>query len=268
MWHNGPVARWRTLPLPVFLGVSLVVHASAFRVVERHAFAPVPAFDPPTTPQTVAGDTLDVESAPVDPAESEEDRETTTARYARDPQLGAALSPLPAAARPRSARTVPGAVTSPSAAAVVPVVGAAGARYATDLATTFTRAFPQAASADAAWETAPFGGAGTADVTLVIDEDGHLVSSAVAGAPSAALRQGLARTLALLAPRTFTAREPVTRIRVTARVARDDVHDGLHGDVFALSGGSFSGDLGTAFFALPPASGPGRRVDVQLRLLR
>jgi hypothetical protein len=54
---------------------------------------------------------------------------------------------------------------------------------------------------------------------------------------------------------------------VTARIARDDVHDGLHGDVFALSGGSFSGDVGTAFFALPAGSGPGRRVDVELRLL-
>jgi hypothetical protein len=60
----------------------------------------------------------------------------------------------------------------------------------------------------------------------------------------------------------------VTRIRVSARVTRDDVHDGLHGDVFALSGGSFVGDLGSAFFALPPSAGPGRRVDVELRLLR
>jgi hypothetical protein len=263
-WHNGSVARWRTLPLPLFLGASLAVHAGAFRALERHAFAPLPAFDPPTTPQTVAGDMLDVESAPMDPAESGDDRETS-ASTARDPQPGAAEIAAP---RLRGGRTMPGAAPSPSAAAVVSVFGAAGVRYATDLATTFTRAFPQAASADAAWEAAPLGGAGAADVTLVIDADGHLVSSAVSGTPSAALRQGIARTLALLAPRTFTAREAMTRIRVTARVARDDVHDGLHGDVFALSGGSFSGDLGTAFFALPPASGPGRRVDVQLRLLR
>ena len=41
---------------------------------------------------------------------------------------------------------------------------------------------------------------------------------------------------------------------------------GLHGDVFALSGGSFSGEVGTAFFALPAAGG-GRRVDVELRLV-
>jgi hypothetical protein len=47
---------------------------------------------------------------------------------------------------------------------------------------------------------------------------------------------------------------------------KDDVHDGLHGDVFALSGGSFSGEVGTAFFALPAAGG-GRRIDVELRLV-
>jgi hypothetical protein len=56
-------------------------------------------------------------------------------------------------------------------------------------------------------------------------------------------------------------------MRVTARLSRDDVHDGLHGDVFALSGGSFAGDVGNAFFALPPKDGPGRRLDLEVRLL-
>jgi len=43
------------------------------------------------------------------------------------------------------------------------------------------------------------------------------------------------------------------------------------GDVFALSGGSFAGEVGMAFFALPagpgPGTAPGRRVDVELRLV-
>ena len=43
------------------------------------------------------------------------------------------------------------------------------------------------------------------------------------------------------------------------------MHDGLHGDVFALSGGSFAGAVGTAFFALPGS--PGRRIDLELRLI-
>jgi hypothetical protein len=142
-----------------------------------------------------------------------------------------------------------------------------GVRYATDLATTFTRGFPQAASADTIWSSAPFGPAGTAEVTLVIDDSGRLTSSSIGGAPSAALRQGIQRTLVMLGPRTFTSRGAVTKLRVTARVSPNDVHDGLHGDVFALglSGGSFSGNAGTAFFALPGASA--RRVDVELRLV-
>ncbi|HTQ47333.1 MAG TPA: hypothetical protein VMI75_31470 [Polyangiaceae bacterium] len=145
--------------------------------------------------------------------------------------------------------------------------GAVGVRYATDLATTFTRAFPQAASADGIWNTTAFGPAGTADLALVLDDSGHLVSHAIGGAPSPALRRGIERTLLLMGPRAFTARGATTRLRVAARVTSDVVHDGLHGDVFALSGGSFSGDLGTAFFALPGAGGPGRRIDVELRLL-
>jgi hypothetical protein len=141
-------------------------------------------------------------------------------------------------------------------------------RFATDLATTFTRAFPQAASADPLWVDAPLGAAGETDVTLVLDEQGHLASSAIEGSPSPALRRGIDRTLILVRARAFTARAAITRLHVRAHVARDEVHDGLHGDVFALSGGSFSGDVGTAFFALPSSSsGPGRRVDVEVKLV-
>src|SRR4029077_5807247 len=87
------------------------------------------------------------------------------------------------------------------------------------------------------------------------------------GSPSPALRRSIDRTLLLLAPRTFTARGAVTRLHIAAHVSRDAVHDGLHGDVFALSAGSFSGEVGTAFFALPPGAGPGRRVDRAVRPL-
>ncbi len=91
----------------------------------------------------------------------------------------------------------------------------------------------------------------------------HRVSSS-----GAALRQSIGRTIVLLAPRAFTARSAATKLRISAHVSRDERHDGLHGDVFALSGaGSFSEDEGTAFFALPAGIGPGRRVDAQVRLL-
>jgi hypothetical protein len=220
-----------------------------------------PTFDP--TPHTLAGDTLDVE--PTEPVSADED-ETTPAP-----------SPVPAAAG--APKTAPAQVTNHGMGAAVPgaavaaaprpaLFGAVGVRFASDLATTFTRAFPQAASADPIWTETPFGATSSAELTLVLDDEGHLVRTTVSGSPSVALRRGIDRTLVLLGTgRAFTAHGAVTRMRLTSRVSRDDVHDGLHGDVFALSGGSFSGDLGSAFFALPPGAGPGRRIDVELRLL-
>lgn len=211
-------------------------------------------------PAPLVGETLDVDEAAEAEQEAENAGEESTTEEGT--HGGEAVAPAH-----RATRAGPRAATTGDAHPPPALFGAVGVRYATDLATTFTRAFPQAASADAIWNSASFGSAGTADVTLVLDDGGHLVSHAIAGAPSPALRRGIERTLLLMGPRTFTAHGATTRLRVAARVTSDVVHDGLHGDVFALSGGSFSGDLGTAFFALPGAGGPGRRVDVELRLL-
>jgi hypothetical protein len=169
----------------------------------------------------------------------------------------------------RSSPNPEGSAPSAGAAASTPALfGAVGVRFATDLPTTFTRMFPSAASGDPAWSEAPLGSAGTADVTLVIDDTGHIASESLTGSPSRALRNGIDRTLAALGGRIFTARAAVTKLRVTARVQRDEVHDGLHGDRFALgSGGSFASDVGSAFFALP-GPGAGRRVDVELQIVR
>jgi hypothetical protein len=139
------------------------------------------------------------------------------------------------------------------------VFGADGDRSATDLATTFTRAFPQTASADASWAAAPMGANGAVDVVLTIDDDGNLIASDVRGAATPALRRGVERTIVLLKHRVFTAHARVTTLHVSAVVSPDSVHDGLHGDVFAL-GGSFSEAEGDAFFALAI----GRRIDVKI----
>jgi hypothetical protein len=204
----------------------------------------------------------------VEPATPPADDVADEAELAASRPTSGAATPSathPSARGSRGDRSV-GSNVSPTGAPSPAVFGAVGVRFATDLATTFTRAFPQAASADPIWATTSIGNAGAAEVTLLLDDEGHLTGSSIEGAPSAALRRGIDRTLALLRPRSFTALRPATRLRVTARVGRDEVHDGLHGEVFALSGGSFSGDTGTAFFALPGAHG-GRRIDVELRLL-
>jgi len=233
--------------------------------VHRATIPTAPVFAPTT--ETLAGDTMDVDPTPAEVPEPASEPTPTVETPAPPVPVTAGPGPAAALAPPATRAQHPTTPAAPAGGAPPAVFGAAGVRFATDLATTFTRGFPQAASADPVWSTVTFGSAGTADVTLVIDEDGHLTGSTITGSPSPALRQGIERTLALLRPRTFTARGAVTRLRVTARVGHDDVHDGLHGEVFALSGGSFTGDVGTAFFALPPAAGPGRRIDVELRLL-
>jgi hypothetical protein len=252
-------------PLLVFIVASLGLHtaaAIALRAPHRGDVAAAPAFDPSSPP--LSGDTLEVE--PVAAAPADEDEAPPTPSPTPAPATAPRSAPAPAAERGAAPAAAPGG--APAAARPPALFGAVGVRFASDLATTFTRAFPQAASADPIWTEAPFGAASTAEVTLVLDDEGHLGRIAVTGSPSAALRRGIDRTMALLGTgRAFTAHGAVTRIRLTSRVSRDDVHDGLHGDVFALSGGSFSGEVGSAFFALPPAAGPGRRVDVELRLL-
>jgi hypothetical protein len=255
------VARLHISPFQRFAALSLSLHAAAFAALEHRAAHKSPSFDALSRP--LAGDTLDVDPPSFAPADNESPDPTTTPT----PTPTSTPTPTPTPTRTRRASSgreseVPMTVATPPA-----IFGAVGDRLAADLATTFTRAFPQAASADADWFSVPFGSAGRADVTLVIDDEGHLASRAIGGSPSPVLRQSIERTLVLLAQRAFTARGAVTKLRIAARVSRDDVHDGLHGDVFALSAGSFVGDFGAAFFALPPGRGPGRRVDVELRLM-
>jgi hypothetical protein len=252
--------------LPIFLVVSVGLHAVAFRATRRAEVVDPPAFDP--IPQTLAGDTLEVErdQPPADEAEDEPAIAVTDLPVAPAPPA----SPQPAFQRASTASTPAhaAATASPEPPPKPALFGAVGVRSASDLATTFTRAFPQAASADPVWASAPFGPMGSALVTLTLDDDGHIDRTEIGGSPSPALRRGIERTLVLLGrSRPFTAHGAVTSMRVTARLSRDDVHDGLHGDVFALSGGSFAGDVGNAFFALPPKDGPGRRLDLEVRLL-
>jgi hypothetical protein len=251
--------------LPLFAALSLSLHATVVTVLGRSgAPSSPPAFDAHSL--ALAGDTLDVEPPPEVAAADEVQDPSAIATAAGIANSTARLAPSPTGVP----RARPGRAFGSEAAAAAPphVYGALGVRFASDLATTFTRAFPQAASAEKVWSSVPFGAAGWAELTLVLDDEGHLANSAIAGAPSAALRRSIERTLVLLAPRSFTAGGAITKLRISAHVSRNDVHDGLHGDVFALSAGSFSGDVGAAFFALPPAGRPGRRVDVEVRLLR
>lgn len=136
--------------------------------------------------------------------------------------------------------------------------GAVGDRAAADLATAFVRGFPQVASVDAAWAKVPFGSLGVARVDLELSEEGRIVGHRVQGA-QAPLDRAIERTLALLRGRKFTAKGAHTKLTLRTQVTADTVHDGLHGNVFAI-GASFVGVRGNAFFALAS----GRRIDIDV----
>ncbi len=264
------------LPLFACLAASIFAHGAAIFVAVGPLGRTKPALEapPPHDSRAAAiGETFEIPTEEVDPtpaAASTPDLAGPAPSTAGSPGDRAPLavsSGAAAASRARSgARPVPGAgetVASASGGSAA-TFGAMGDRSAAPLAAAFTRGFPQAASADPSWVAAPFGSAGSVDVDLTLDERGSLVSvRRVGGNPGPALAEGLRRTVALIRARAFFATGPVTHLRVSVTVSPDEVHDGLHGDVFAIGGGFEAGE-GSAFFALAV----GRRVDIRVRVVK
>jgi hypothetical protein len=257
--------------LAITFGVSLAAHVAVATALLVPRVAPSPDADPAPqiageTFELPAPDTTEVPLANASPspdslaAPSPTEEGDSPARPS-PPVHGRPATRASHAGRPSAGRSQPGhGDGSPESVGTPALYGAVGERSASDLATSFTRGFPQAASADPTWRAAPLGSAGEGDVVLALDDEGHIESTQIVGAPSPALTSAIRRTLALIKGRPFVARGKVTRLHLTASVSADAVHDGLHGDVFAI-GGSFAGGEGHAFFALAI----GRRIDVRVR---
>lgn len=254
-----------------FGSVSLGAHAAlatpllVLALTSRFCAAPAPT--------ALRGETIDVEPLEVAQPEAPGSDDLAPAPAAEPsgddvssdpgdrPKKPAVPAPRPSAAPPRpavSARVATADGSAVGGASGGGLFGAVGEPGAVDLATAFVRAFPQAASTDPIWAKAAFGPAGTMDVVLTLDESGQITGEELRGG-GPELRAGATRSLALIRRRKFTAKGAHTRLRLTATVSHDDVHDGLHGDVFAI-GGSFSGRTGSAFFALAI----GRRIDLSV----
>lgn len=259
------------LPLP--LGISFGAHvalAAAFLAARPLPAAPLDDPAPQIAGETFelpAPETADVPLSNASPSPEDlgtpapDDDDGDAPARPTPPPRGKPAPRASHARRPSGGRAEPGQTDGAGSAPTPALYGAVGERSAADLATAFTRGFPQAASADPAWRTAPLGSAGVADVVLTLDDTGHIVDTQLLGSPSAALTSAVRRTLALIKGRPFVARGKVTRLHLVASVSADAVHDGLHGDVFAI-GGSFAGGEGSAFFALAI----GRRIDVRVHL--
>ncbi|OJY26726.1 MAG: hypothetical protein BGO98_06860 [Myxococcales bacterium 68-20] len=258
--------------LALSLGISLGAHVLVAAVLFAPR-VPAPASPPDEPAPQLAGETFelpapDTTDLPLANASPSPENVGTPAPDDGDaparppPPVRGKPAPRPSnAGRPSGGRAEPGQADGALGSAGPPALyGAVGERSAADLATAFTRGFPQAASADPVWRTAPLGSAGQADVVLTLDESGHITDTQVLGSPSPALVSAVRRTLALIKGRAFVAKGKVTKLHLVASVSADAVQDGLHGDVFAI-GGSFAGDEGNAFFALAI----GRRIDVRVR---
>lgn len=212
-------------------------------------------------------DEINVEADPGDPGQASRgsqaadvaraagaNAKTTASDGIERPSAAAARGGKPVRGQKAAATDAPPTTGDNGGGASSSLYGAVGERSASDLPLAFTRAFPQASSADPSWAKAQLGAAGDADVTITLDETGHIESVAVS-CPDGALASGISRTMSLLRARPFTAKAKVTRLHLSARISPDQVHDGLHGDVFAIGQSD-----GNAFFALAI----GRRIDVKI----
>lgn len=176
------------------------------------------------------------------------------------PKVGKHAARPSNAGRPSAGRTAAGDGDTEGSSSSGLTFGATGDRSATDLLTAITHGFAQGASGDPAWRSAPLGSAGDATLTITLGEDGHIESTAISGNPSAALSSGIHRTMALIKGRPFVAKGKVTKLRVSATVSNDAVHDNSGSDVFAI-GRSVAGGEGHGWFALSV----GRRIDLRVR---
>ncbi len=254
------------------LSLSLSAHgltALALAVKSGRAIPELPSA-PPEGARNLLGDSFELPAPDPEPQEPPAPAEAPAPQAAAPAAApGAKTQPADGYRRPAAPAGAPSAATGAGAGGTSPapvegagasLYGAAGDRSAVDLATAITRGFPQAASADPVWASAPMGDAGAVDLLLTLDESGKLVDSQVGPGAPAPLAAGIRRTLALVGGRAFTSRGKVTRLHLVATISPDTVHDGLHGDVFAI-GGSYVGGEGQAFFALAI----GRRVDLKVR---
>lgn len=252
-------------------GVSLVAHGAVAVFLFFPRGAPALPAEPVDPPPATAGETFELpapETAapPLANASPSPDSNAAPApvEFPDAPARPTPPSRAKAGARPShqgrpSAGKAAGETEGgPGSSGTVAMYGAVGDRSAQDISHAFIRSFPQAASGDPIWKTAPLGPAGDATLILTLDDAGKITDVQVQGSLTGPLAQGIQRTMALIKGRPFIAKGKVTRLHLSATINTDTVHDGLHGDVFAI--GQDVG-AGGAFFAL----NVGRRVDLRVR---
>ncbi len=147
--------------------------------------------------------------------------------------------------------------------------GAEGAGGVRDLGRAFTRAIPPACDADPLWKSAPAGDAGRIELSLEVDERGHVTGFEVeTRTPPRALVSLARRTVAMLEAGTFALgpgglARGSQRLEISARVSELDAEEEEAARSFGLRY-TWEAGRGTASFTQVG----GRRVDVSVRMVR
>jgi hypothetical protein len=240
---------------PLALVISIAIHAIVIGVMLRPRARPPVEIEIDPSP-ALAGETFEV------PADLGTAPETAAASDT------ATVTETATATAPATVARVSTHHDGTSSAAVPPArFGAVGDRSATDVLLTFRRAYTQVASADTDWTTVPFGDAGSADVTLGIDEEGKLVRAELGPGGNAIMRRDVERTFALIRGRAFVATAPEIHVRVSAKVNPPFDHEADHGGLVEVGQNRFAiGGVGndedtTTFFALSI----GRQIDIRVK---
>jgi hypothetical protein len=248
--------------LPAFVAASLALHLAAAggawlssaRAHSRKDDTPPPvlsgdSFIAPSLEDLGADDPQqdivgDITIAPATTGDTSRDRAEDGADRAKPQRRAGATTPPKKrgnAAQPTPPGESGAGATEPS------VYGAVGERTAVDLPRGFTRMFANASSADPAWDRAALGAVGDVTVTITLDDTGHIESVQTSG--GGPLASSVARTVALLRARPFTAKAKVTHLHISAKISADS-------NEFFLVGQ----DEGSSFFRLPS----GRRVEARI----
>jgi hypothetical protein len=142
-----------------------------------------------------------------------------------------------------------------------------------NLARAFTRAIPAACSGDPIWQSLPLGAAGSFDLTIAIDEDGHITSAVPSSAAVPPHLSRLAeRTISLLrAGRFALSRTDATAGEETLRIGVVLSSVGAPAESDPSSTGPFDlgfeppspGHAGRAYFTLRS----GRHVEVSVKIV-
>ncbi len=237
------------MSLAVHLGLGVGLAAHARRATPPALASGSGAATPTAGPAALGGDTFQIDEAPPDELPAAPDPPAAPASEATVPPASADSAdsadsagsrapppidldeaatlprPRPSAAHHARATKTRGPVTAasdPTAPAPPPartMYGAVGDRSASDLVVTFKRAFPQAGSSDPIWNQVPVGFYADGDVTFFLSDAGALTRATVSPTAAPAFRAAIARTVALIKGRAFTARGAETHLHMLVRVS-------------------------------------------------